>query len=146
MVCIDEKSKELNREVREPIRIRVGHVMRAAKRQCAKDFAYILQHLADNVYAEAGTIVIVVDNLNTHSLHCLHEAFPATKARHSAERSEWHQTPEHDSWLNIAECGLSILSQQCLNRRIPHIRALINEVALGNKPATQKHTKLIGSL
>ena len=62
--------------------------------------------MADNVYAEAEAIVSVVDNLNTHSTHCLYEAFPAVEARPLAKRFEWRQTPEHSSWLNIAACGL----------------------------------------
>ena len=169
MVCIDEKSKELRSEVQEPIRMRVGqqkrqdseyrregtanlfmcieplmgkYVVRATERRCAKDFAHILQHLADNVYAQAETIVIVVDNLNTHSPHCLYEAFSAPEARRLAERFEWHQTPEHGSWLNIAECGLSILSRQCLNRRIPDMQTLINEVAAWEQASTAKTHKI----
>jgi transposase len=169
IVCIDEKSKELRSEVRETIPMKVGqaqrqdseygregtanlflcvepligkYVVRVTEHRCAKDFAYILQHLADKVYPDAEIIVIVVDNLNTHGAHCLYETFPAAEARRLAERFEWHFTPEHGSWLNIAECGLSVLSRQCLSRRIPDIQTLMSEVAAWEQASNSKTHKI----
>jgi hypothetical protein len=70
----------------------------------------------------------VTDNLNTHSLACLYERFAPAEARRIASKLEWHYTPEHGSWLNIAECELSVLHRQCLNRRLPDLQAVEREV------------------
>lgn len=92
------------------------------------DLADVLKHLADAVYPNAETIVVVCDNLKTHAAHFLYARFAPEEAHRLKQRFEWHYTPEHGSWLNIAECELSVLSRQCLNRRIADIETLQNEV------------------
>ena len=92
--------------------------MMVTERRTAKDFAEVLRWLAEDVYKEAEQIVLVMDNLNTHKLASLYEAFPPEQARRIAERFEIHHTPKHGSWLNVAECELAALSAQCLDRRI----------------------------
>ena len=88
------------------------------------DFAEVLQELVDNMYPEAEQIVLVVDNLNIHHPAALYERFPPAEARRIAKKIEWHYTPEHASWLNIAECELSALRRQCLKARFPDIDAV----------------------
>ena len=82
-----------------------------------------------DAYPEAEQIVLVTDNLNTHTAACLYEAFAPEEARRIAAKIEWHYTPEHGSWLNMAETELSVLSRQCLNRRIADAETLAREVA-----------------
>jgi hypothetical protein len=77
----------------------------------------------------ARTIVLVQDNLNIHSKASLHEAFPAAEARRLVERFEWHYTPKHGSWLDLAESELGVLSSQCLDRRIRDKQTLVEEIA-----------------
>lgn len=84
-------------------------------------------------YPEVDSIVLVTDNLNTHSPACLYERFEPAEARRLAEHFEWHYTPEHGSWLNMAEIELSVLSRQCLARRIPDKETLIAEVSAWEK-------------
>lgn len=93
------------------------------------DFAEVLRALVDDVYPEADTIVLVVDNLNIHHAACLYERFPPAEARRIAAKIEWHYTPEHASWLNIAECELSVLKRQCLKRRLPDLATVQQETA-----------------
>ena len=160
VVCLDEKSKELHDQMREPLPLEPGQVRRedseyvrngtanlflwveplagrrgvcVSDRRCATDFARVLRHLADAEYAGAQKIVLVVDNLNTHGPQSLYETFAPQEAHRLAHRFEWHYTPEHGSWLNIAECELSVLARQCLNRRIPAKETLEQEVAAWEK-------------
>ena len=98
--------------------------VRVTQRRTAIDFAEELGILVDINYADAECLVLVTDNLNTHSAACLYEAFPPQEACRIARRIEWHYTPEHGSWLNIAEIELSVLHRQCLNRRIADVPAL----------------------
>ena len=102
-------------------------------RRTAIDFAEQLYDLVDVRYPDAELIVLVSDNLNTHGPGSLYERFDATEAHRIANKIEWHHTPEHGSWLNIAEIELSILSRQCLNRRIPDEETLSREVASYNR-------------
>ena len=145
LICIDESSKQLVSEVRTPLPVRPGAVARydyeyeregvsnlfmisepllgwrhveVTDRRTAKDFAEVLRWLAEDVHPEAAKLVVVTDNLNTHDPGCLYEAFEPDRARRIAERLEWHYTPKHGSWLNVAECELAALSSQCLDRRI----------------------------
>ena len=85
------------------------------------------------------------DNLNTHKPASLYEAFPAAEARRLVERFEWHYTPKHGSWLNMAETELSVLSSQCLDRRIPDKETLIEEIAAWERSATRNTPKPTGS-
>jgi hypothetical protein len=91
-----------------------------------QDWAHFIQALVDTHYPDAERIVLVLDNLNTHGLASLYEAFPAAEARRLARRLDLHHTPVHGSWLNVAEIELSILTGQCLDRRIP-ARSLLEQ-------------------
>jgi hypothetical protein len=156
VVCFDEKSKELHDHVLAPLPVEPGHSyrqdshykrngtlnlflqveplagrrkVRVTQRRTALDCAESLRQLVEEDYPDAQQIVLVTDNLNTHSPACLYEAFPPAQARYLASKIEWHYTPEHGSWLNIAECELSVLSRQCLNRRLGNQEILVAEVA-----------------
>jgi DDE superfamily endonuclease len=96
-----------------------------------------LKDLPDVRFANAKTIVLVQDNLNIHSK----EAFPAPEARRLVERFEWHYTPKHGSWLDLAECELGVLSSQCLDRRVPNKTTLVEENAAWEHDRNANHTK-----
>ncbi|MEE3501701.1 transposase [Acidiphilium acidophilum] len=110
-------------------------------RHTAVDYAEILRDLSDKHFPDAARIVLVQDNLNTHKPASLYEAFPAAEARRLVERFEWHYTPKHGSWLDMAETELSVLATQCLNRRIADKQTLINEVAAWEISRNQKNAK-----
>lgn len=156
VVCLDEISKELRdtprgtlplqaeqpeRQDYEYVRngvcnmfmavepLRGWRTVRVTNRRTAQDFAEQLRILVDEDYADADAVVLVTDNLNTHTPACLYERFEPAQARRIASKLEWHYTPEHGSWLNIAECELSVLARQCLDRRIPDKTALEEEAA-----------------
>lgn len=155
VVCLDEKSKELRDTPRGTLPAEPGQearedyeyarhgtanlflaveplagrrTVRVTERRTAVDFAEQLRRLVDEDYAEAEQIVLVTDNLNTHRPACLYERFAPEEARRIARKIEWHYTPEHGSWLNMAECELSVLARQCLNRRIGDREMLVREV------------------
>ena len=88
----------------------------------------MLRYLAEELYPEADKLVLVTDNLNTHSTACLYEAFAPDRARRIAERLEWHFTPKHGSWLNMAEVEFAALTTQCLGRRIGSLATLRKQV------------------
>ena len=144
LVCLDETSKQLIRETRDPVAMKPGQLQRVdyeyerngtanlfmlfaplegwrhvevTDRRTAKDYAMVLRDLSDVHFPKADKIVLVQDNLNTHKPAALHEAFPAPEARRLAERFKWHYTPKHGSWLDMAESELAVLSTQCLDRR-----------------------------
>ena len=155
LVCVDELRKELRTTPRGRLSLQPGqtacedyeyarhgacnlflalepladirHVW-TTERRTKLDFAQVLRQLVDQVYPEVERIVLVTDNLNTHSLACLYERFAPAEARRIAEKLEWHYTPEHGSWLNVAECELSVLTRQCLNRRLPDRATVAGEV------------------
>jgi transposase len=104
--------------------------VQATKRRTYVDFAEVLRQLVDEDYPEAEHIVLVTDNLNTHTTAALYERFEPEEARRIANRIEWHYTPEHGSWLNMAETELSVLSRQCLSRRIPDAETLERNIAV----------------
>jgi len=155
MVCADEANKTLHDTPRGTLPIEAGHAPRqdyeykrngtanifmavepligkrrtfVTDRRTSQDFAELLRCLSDEEYPEAEIIVLVTDNLNTHSPACLYERFEPAEARRLAQRFEWHYTPEHGSWLNMAEIELSILSRQCTKRRLAHKQRLATEV------------------
>ena len=97
--------------------------------------------MADVHFAGANTIVLIQDNLNIHSKASLYEAFPAAEARRLVERFEWHYTPKHGSWLDLAESELGVLSSQCLDRRIPGKQTLIEEIAAWEEARNANNTK-----
>ena len=110
-------------------------------RHIAVDYAEILRDLSDTHFPGATKIVLVQDNLNIHRPASLYQAFPAAEARRLVERFEWHYTPKHGSWLDMAESELSVLSTQCLDRRIPDMQILIEEVAAWQGSRNQKNSK-----
>ena len=145
LVCLDETSKQLIKETRVPIPARPGRPARTdyeyerngtanifmlfaplegwrhvevTDRHAAVDYAHLLRDVSDRWYPNAAKIALVQDNLSTHKPASLYEAFPPAEARRLVERFEWHYTPKHGSWLNMAETELSVLSSQCLDRRI----------------------------
>lgn len=155
LVCLDETSKQLVGEVAAPIPAAPGRPERidyeytrngtanlfmmsmpllgwrhveVTERRTAVDFAEVVRWLVEEVHADAETVVLVMDNLNTHRVASLYEAFPPDRARRIAERLEIHHTPKHGSWLNMAEIELSALSRQCLDRRIDSAESLRAEV------------------
>ena len=102
--------------------------VQVTERRTAIDFAKFLKWIVDDVYEMARRVVLVTDNLNVHTTGSLYQAFPPVEARRIAEKIEWHYTPKHGSWLNVAECELSVLSRQCLNRRIASRETLQREI------------------
>lgn len=155
-VCLDETSKQLVAETRMPIPTTPGQqeridyeserqgtanlfmvfeplagqrLVQVTERRTAIDFAHVLQELVDEQYPQAEKLVWVMDNLNTHKLASLYEAFAPAEARRLTERLEIHYTPKHGSWLNMAETELSVLATQCLDRRLPDQTTLRQEVA-----------------
>lgn len=164
VVCMDEMPVQLTKESRQPIPAVPGHPRRidyeyerngtanifmfveplagfrqtrVTERRTRVDWAVALRELVDGRYADAKVIVLIMDNLNTHTLGSLYEAFPPAEARRLAQRLEIHHTPKHGSWLNMAENELSALSRQCLSRRIGTIDQLRSEVALGKRRETK---------
>jgi hypothetical protein len=160
VVCVDETNKTLHDTPRGTLPIETGQALRqdyeyerngtanifmavepligrrktfVTDQRTNQDFAELLRYLSDDEYPDAEKIVLVTDNLNTHSSACLYERFEPVEARRLAQRFEWHYTPEHGSWLNMAEIELSILSRQCTNRRISNKKALASEVAAWEK-------------
>lgn len=155
LVCLDETTKQLVKELCSPTPIKPGTPARydyeyqrngvgtlfmmcapllgwrsvdVREQKTAVDYAQCLKALADEHFADAEKIVLVQDNLNTHRLASLYEAYEPGEAHRLARRFEVHYTPKHASWLNIAECELSALVRQCLNRRIPDMETLAREV------------------
>ena len=101
----------------------------ATERKTSVDFARFLRTVSDEHYPAADVVVLVCDNLSTHTPAALYEAFEPAEARRLAKRFEWHYTPKHGSWLNVAAMELSALARQCLDRRIPDAPTLRREVA-----------------
>ncbi len=97
-------------------------------RRTAVDWAQEVAALLEGRYVQAEKVILICDNLNTHTVASLYKAFPADKARRLAQRLEIHYTPKHGSWLNIAECELSVLTRQCLRTRTPSLTALVRKV------------------
>ena len=96
----------------------------------ALDFAEILRHTSDTLYPRAEKIVLVTDNLNTHSPASLYKAFPPEEARRLAERFEWHYTPKHGSWLDMAEIEIGIMSRQALGKPCPDLESFRQQVRI----------------
>ena len=109
--------------------------------RAAIDDAQMLTELSDTHFPRASKIVLVQDNLSTHKPASLYEAFPAKEARRLVERFEWHYTPKHGSWLDMAESELSVLSRQCLARRIPDKESLTKEVTAWRDARNKTHAK-----
>jgi hypothetical protein len=116
--------------------------VKCTDRHTAVDYAQVLKDLSDTHFPNAARITLVQDNLNIHRPASPYEAFPAAEARRLVERFEWHYTPKHGSWLDMAEAELSVLSGQCLDRRIPDKTTLIEEVAAWENSRNNKHVKI----
>jgi hypothetical protein len=157
LVCLDEASRQLIEETRRPIPATPGQperfdyeyvrngtanlfmiteplvgwrAVKITRRRTAKDFAEVVRWLVEEVHPDAEKVVLVLDNLNTHRLASLYEAFPPEQARRIADRLEIHYTPKHGSWLNMAEIELSVLAKQCLNRWIASVEKMEQEVSV----------------
>ena len=115
--------------------------IKVTERHAAVDYAQVLKEISDTHFPGASKIVFMQDNLSTHKPASLYEAFPAAEARRLVERFEWHYTPKHGSWLDFAEPELSVLSGQCLDRRISDMQTLVEEVAAWEDTRNNHHTK-----
>ena len=104
------------------------HVSVTARRTKV-DFAHCMQYLVDDVFPEADKVVLVLDNLNTHTPTALYEAFEPAEAKRILDRLEFHYTPKHGSWLNMVEIEIGVLCEQCLADRIPDEETLCCEIA-----------------
>lgn len=169
VVCMDEASKQLIAEVRPPLPAQPGRTakydseyerrgtanffmaveplagkrtVRVTDRRTKIDWAQFIGRLLLTVYAGAVKVVLVMDNLNTHGIGSLYEAFDPATARALASRLEIHHTPKHGSWLNMAETELSILSRQCLDRRIDCKEIMTKEVAAWEQDRNTNESKL----
>jgi len=168
LVCLDETSKQLIAETRVPIVAKPGQPARhdyeyrrngtanlfmmfaplegwrhvkVTDRHTALDYAQVLKELSDTHFPGVAKIVLVQDNLNTHKPASLYQAFPPAEARRIVERFEWHYTPKHGSWLDMAESELGVLSSQCRDRRIPDQGVLKVEVEAWEADRNRKHAK-----
>jgi hypothetical protein len=172
VVCFDEASKELRGDVAEPVPASPGspakqdyeytrhgtanlfvaveplagrrHVT-VTDRRATSDFAAQMKLLCDEMYPEAEVIRVVLDNLNTHALGSLFATYPPEEAWRLARRLEFHYTPKHASWLNMAECELSVLSRQCLDRRLASKAAVEAEVGPWEAERNQAGVRLVWS-
>ena len=115
--------------------------VKVTDRHTAMDYAHALKDLSDTHFPNARKIILVQDNLNTHKPASLYEAFPAAEARRLVERFEWHYTPKHGSWLDMAESELGVLSSQCLDRRIPDKQTLVEEIDAWEEDRNANHAK-----
>ena len=168
-VCLDETSKQLVAETRVPLPTAPGRPARfdyeyerrgvcavfmlceplrgwrevaISDHRATLDFAHVIKHLVDDHYPDAEQIVLVMDNLNTHSPASLYEVFDPTEAKRLTDKLEIHHTPKHGSWLNVAELELSVLNGQCLDRRIPDRETLAAEVFAWNQARNAAQTTI----
>jgi hypothetical protein len=168
VVCLDETSKQLIGEVARPVSATPGQVAQydyeyvrrgvanvfmvfeplagqreaqVTERRTRKDWAECLRHISDERYPDSERIVLVEDNLNTHSPASLYEAFEPAEAKRLADRFEFHYTPKHGSWLDMAEIELGILGRQCLSRRIDNVQDLRHEVNAWERARNDAGTK-----
>ena len=156
VVCMDEKPYQLLGEVREPLPMRPGDTQKVdseymrngtcsifvfveplsgtrhvsvRERRTAIDWAEEIKYLVDVSYPDCPKIILVMDNLNTHTITSLYKTYPALEARRIARRLEIHFTPKHGSWLNMAEVELNVMTRQCLSRRMAAVDELRQELA-----------------
>ena len=169
VVCVDEGGKQLIGEVREPLPVRPGspakqdyeyerkgvchqllmceplrgwrHVQVTARRT-RRDYAACIKELVDVHYPQAVKIRLVQDNLNTHDGASLYEAFAPAEARRILDKIEWHHTPKHGSWLNMAETEIRIMNQQCLDRRLDSQDRIAKEVAAWEKKRNDRQARI----
>lgn len=169
VVCMDETNKQHHKEVRAPLSCNVGQVARfdseydrngtsnifisfeplqgarrlkVTRHRKRVDWALFIKEMVDVDYPKAEKVVLVMDNLNTHSGASLYETFEPQEAKRILDKLEIHYTPKHGSWLNIAELELSHLSRQCLARRIENQQTLIKEIAAWEHDRNQQQVKV----
>ena len=169
VVCMDESSKQLIGEVTEPIPAAPGHPLlkddeyvrngvaeifleveplagrrhvEVTERRTMIDWAKNIRDMLDDRYTNAKKVVLVMDNLNTHGIASLYEAFSPEEALRLANRLEIHHTPKHGSWLNIAEIELSVLKRQCLPERIPDMDLMKKKIRAWNSERNSKQRKV----
>ena len=168
IVCVDETSKQHIKETREPIPMVEGSPQRydceyqrngvsnlfmifaplqgfrhveVTDRRTSVDFAHICRDLVDVYFPNAQKITLVCDNLNTHKTASLYKAFEPKEARRIAEKLEFHWTPKHGSWLNMAEIELSVLTRECLSRRPADQQTLKQEIQAWQNRRNEQQTK-----
>ena len=168
LVCMDETSKQQVKETRIPIAPEVGMLekfdyeyerngvsnlfmlfaqlegwrhVKVTDRHTKIDWAHLIKELVDEHYPKKK-IILVMDNLNTHKLGSLYEAFEPEEARRIAERLEIHFTPKHGSWLDMAEIEIGVMTRQCLNRRIPDQETLRSELKAWQEQRNQKSVRV----
>lgn len=167
VICLDELQKALRSTPRGEIPLQPGQPLRedyeykragkcsvflaveplagfrkvwVYERRTKQDFAAVIKALVDDVYPEAEKLVLVTDNLNIHHPAALYDSFKPPEARRLADKLEWHYTPEHASWLNIAECELSVLRRQCLRARTPDIETVRHKLTCWETKRNQIQT------
>jgi hypothetical protein len=170
VVCVDESNKQHIMEVAESLPPREGQVSKydseyirggvsnmfmffeplggkryieVTDQRTAVDFAEAMKILVDKLYPDAPQITVVLDNLNTHTKASLYKAFPPAEAKRIADRLLLEFTPKHGSWLNVAESEFSVLSRQCLDRRIPDQETLIREIKAWEQERNQNAVKTV---
>ncbi len=173
VVCFDESPKQLIAEVRTPLPMQPGRLqtydseykrngtrnvflfckpksgwrhIHVTEQRTMQDFAREMQWLSDVAYPHAEVIRVVLDNLNTHKPASLYETFVPEEARRLLKRLEFHYTPKHGSWLNMAEIEFSVLGRQCLDRRIPSAEALERELAAYEQERNRTKPPSLGAL
>jgi len=164
VICVDESNKQHLMEVIDSLPVKEGHIskydseyvrggvsnlfmffeplggkrhIQVTDQRTAIDFAEGMKLLVDELYPHAEEIIVVLDNLNTHTKASLYKAFPPAEAKRIADRITLEYTPKHGSWLNMAESEFSVLSRQCLNRRIPNKESLIEEIEAWQRDRNQ---------
>ena len=168
-ICLDETSKQLVAESRPSISMRRGRYkridpeyrrcgvasvfmlseplagkryVRVRLRRTGLDFAEVIRELCDELYPDAEKIVLVMDNLNTHTIASLYEAFKPAMARRLAEKLEIHYTPKHGSWLNMAEIELSVLSRQCIHDYFENAEQLAERIGVWEQKRNEEQTSI----
>lgn len=169
VVCFDERPLQLLADLVEPLPCEPGQPARidyqysregtcnlfvfyaphygwrhveVTKSRTKQDFAHQMKDLVDVYFPRASKIRVVLDNLNTHTPAALYEVFPPGEARRILDRLEFHYTPKHGSWLNPVEIEISVLSRQCLERRIPNLETLLPEIEAWEKQRNQQKAKI----
>ena len=169
VVCFDETSTQLLADAREPLAARPGRSKRQdyeyvrggtrnlflaceplagwrhveiTERRTTQDFAHQMRWLVDEAYPDVPVVRLVLDNLNTHRKASLYQTFPASEARRIAKRLEFHYTPKHGSWLNMAEIEFSIFSRSCLRQRLPDEESLCREVLALKQERNQAQARI----
>jgi hypothetical protein len=168
-VCFDERPYQMVSETRLPLPARPGQSQRydyeyrregtcnlflfvqpergwrhvtVTEQRTTQDFAHCMKDLVDTYYPEAEVIRVVLDNLNTHTLAALYEVYAPVEARRIVRKLEFHYTPKHGSWLNMAEAELAVLSNQCLDQRLGNMQTVQSEIAAWEQQRNDVHATI----